>query len=277
MSEYKLVHEKRKHKGPKSNYANIQSNHNQQNNDNVSAKLPKDFEAVFEWVPVEGRRISSAANKVIYEEYKEARPQLLKNTVYNEDGSLNEEGMSRLHQAGLSDEVIFSSIAKGRTPNGFNYHHLFPRVLSGSLKDGPIKIGNEEISTIHDWRCLMPLSNAHGMDIHLNVHNAMDERNGSLPGVGGKTTYYIAMPLSKADYELYKENPAAVKKELLIVSAHDYKTVDQREGCKYMTMDQVRAACEEKKEREERDSKIVQFNKPSATAVAIRYKASKSR
>lgn len=266
MAEYKYIHEprQRKHKGSKAN-ANIKSNQNQNNNnDSVNAKLPKDFEEVFKWVPVEGKRISSAENKIVYEEYKEARPQLLKNTVYNEDGSLNEEGMSRLHQAGLTDEVIFSSIAKGRTPNGFNYHHLFPRVLSGSLKNGPIMIGDEKISTIHDWRCLIPLSNAHNMDIHLNVHRAMDERNGELPHNGGKTTYYIAMPLSKKEYEMYKENPASVKQELLLVSAHDYKTIDQREDCKSVSMEQVKEAYNRKHEAEKE-------TKPQV-AAAIRLK-----
>ena len=196
----------------------------------VKVDLPRDFEVAFKWVPVKGVRISSAANKALYEEYKEVRPQLLKDTVYNPDGTENKEGVSRLRQAGLNDKVIYEVIGKGKTPNGFNYHHLFPRVLSGSLAKGPIQIGDEQISSIHDWRCMMPLSNTENKDIHGNVHKAMDERNGPLPGVGGKTTYYIAMPLSAEEYEMYKQNPKSVKAELLIVSGSSYRTVDQRDG-----------------------------------------------
>ena len=92
--------------------------------------LPKDMEVVFKWVPVKGVRLSVAANKAVYEEYKEVRAQLLKDTVYNPDGTENKEGISRLRQAGLSDKAIYEVIGNGRTPNGYNYHHLFPRAAS---------------------------------------------------------------------------------------------------------------------------------------------------
>ena len=41
-------------------------------------------------------------------------------------------------------------------------------------------------------------------------------------------TYDIAMPLTAKEYEMYKQNPASVKAELLIVTANSYQTVDQR-------------------------------------------------
>jgi len=227
--EYIHVKRARKKKGKgKGHSAPFQGN---TDNNSVKVNLPKDFEVAFKWVPVQGIRISSEANKALYEEYKQVRPQLLKDTVYNPDGTENKEGISRLRQAGLNDEAIYETIGKeGKTPNGFNYHHLFPRVLSGSLAKGPVQIGDEQITSIHDWRCMMPLSNTQNKDIHSNVHKAMDERNGSLPGVGGKITYYIAMQLSAKEYEMYKQNPKSVKAELLIVSGSSYKTVDQRDN-----------------------------------------------
>lgn len=190
--------------------------------------VKRDMEVVFKWVPVQGVRLSAAANRAVYEEYKEERPRLLKETVYNPDGSENKEGISRLRQAGLNDKAIYEVIGKGRTPNGYNYHHLFPRAISGSFKNG-VQIGDEKLYSIHDWRCMMPLSNANRCDIHKNVHAAMDERNGALPErEGTKMTYDIAMPLTAKEYEMYKQNPASVKAELLIVTANSYRTVDQR-------------------------------------------------
>ena len=185
-------------------------------------------EFVFKWVPVKGERISPEANRVVYEEYKQVRGQLLKDTVYNPDGTENKEGISRLRQAGLNDKAIFEQVANGKTPNGYNYHHLFPRALTGVLKHGPIQFGDDKVSTIHDWRCMLPLPNGTHYDIHGNVHKAMEERNGSLPSTGKKMTYDIAMPLSAKEYELYKQNPKAVKAELLIVTPNSYQTVDQR-------------------------------------------------
>lgn len=188
----------------------------------------RDMEVVLKWVPVKGIRLSADDNKAVYEEYKQVRGGLLRDTVYNSDGTENVEGISRLRQAGLSDKDIYETVAKGRTPNGYNYHHLFPRALSGSFKDG-VKIGDEKLTTIHDWRCMLPLPNATRCDIHKNVHTAMEERNGPLPGKPGtKVTYDIAMPLSAKEYEMYKQNPQSVKAELLIVTANSYKTVDQR-------------------------------------------------
>lgn len=210
-----------------------------QNNANSSPSnvaLPRDFEIAFKWVPVEGIRISPLANKAVYDEYKEVRPQLLKDTVFNPDGTENKEGVSRLRQAGMNDRTIYEVIGKGKTPNGFNYHHLFPRVLSGSLAEGPIQFGDDRISSIHDWRCMMPLPNSEHKDIHGNVHKAMEERNGPLPGEGGRVTYYIAMPLSSKEYEMYKQNPKSVKAELLIVSGSGYRTVDQRENDQSKTL-----------------------------------------
>ncbi len=188
---------------------------------------PKEF--VFKWIPVKGVRLSSAENKAVYEEYKQVRSQLLKNTVYNPDGTENKEGISRLRQAGLSDKAIYEIVGKGKTPNGYNYHHLFPRAISGSFKDGGVRFGDENLTSIHDWRCMMPLPNGNRNDIHGNVHQAMEKRNGPLPEVAGvKLTYYIAVPLSAKEYELYKQNPKAVKGELLIVTGSSYKTVHQR-------------------------------------------------
>ena len=186
-------------------------------------------EVVFKWVPVKGIRLSAEANRAVYEEYKQVRGSLLRDTVYNPDGTENVEGISRLRQAGLSDKAIFEVVANGRTPNGYNYHHLFPRALSGSFKDG-VTIGDEKLTTIHDWRCMQPLPNATRCDIHKNVHAAMDERNGELPGKPGtKVQYDIAMPLSAKEYEMYKQNPQSVKAELLIVTPTSYMTVDQRD------------------------------------------------
>lgn len=193
---------------------------------NASARTA---EVVFKWVSVKGIRLSAEENRRVYEEYKQLRHNLLRDTVYNPDGTENVEGISRLRQAGLSDKAIFETIASGRTPNGYNYHHLFPRALSGSFKDG-VAIGDEKLTTIHDWRCMQPLPNATHCDIHGNVHAAMDERNGELPGrPGTKVMYDIAMPLSAKEYEMYKQNPQSVKAELLIVTPTSYKTVDQRD------------------------------------------------
>ena len=193
-----------------------------------AASTKKEF--VFKWVPVAAERISPKENKALYEEYKEARPHMLRETVYNPDGSENKEGICRLRQAGLDDKAIFEVIARGQTPNGYNYHHLFPRALSGGLANGPLQFGDEQITTLHDWRCMMPLPNASANDIHGNVHKAMDDRNGPMPANrGDKKTYYIAMPLSAEEYGMYMENPQSVKKELLIVTASSYRTVDQRE------------------------------------------------
>lgn len=188
----------------------------------------RNLEVVFKWVPVKGVRLSVPENKAVYEEYKAVRSRLLKDTVYNPDGTPNEEGISRLRQAGLDDNAI-AIVGKGRTPNGYNYHHLFPRAISGSFKDGGVQFGDEKLTSIHDWRCMLPLSNARGRDIHSNVHSAMEERNGPLPEKAGtKLTYYIAMPLSAKEYEMYKQNPKSVNAELLIVGTNSYRTVDQR-------------------------------------------------
>ncbi len=217
-----FIHAKRKQKGNKAQFVSM--------NAGEKTALSKDTEVVFKWVPVKGVRLSVAANKAVYEEYKEVRAQLLKDTVYNPDGTENKEGISRLRQAGLSDKAIYEVVGKGRTPNGYNYHHLFPRALSGSFANGPVQFGDEKVSSIHDWRCLQPLPNATRCDIHLNVHKAMEERNGPLPEPGTKTTYDIAMPLTAKEYEMYKINPKSVKAELLIVTADSYKTVDQRDN-----------------------------------------------
>ena len=229
------IHTKRKgKKGKGKGHSPFQQNNG--NDSSANVVLPKDFEVAFKWVPVEGVRISSGKNKIIYEEYKQVRAQLLKETVWNPDGTENKEGVCRLRQAGLSDQTIYGTIGKGKTPNGYNYHHLFPRVLSGSLAHGPIQFGDEQISSIHDWRCLMPLPNSAHKDIHLNVHKAMEDRNGPLPPEGCKTTYYIAMPLSSKEYEMYKQNPKSVKAELLIVNGNSYRTVDQRDNAAGKTM-----------------------------------------
>lgn len=228
------IHTKRKGKKGKGKSVSVQNG--SANHSSVNVPLPANFEIAFKWVPVEGVRISSNKNRAIYEEYKEARPQLLKNTVFNADGTENKEGIARLRQAGLNDEVIYGTIAKGKTPNGFNYHHLFPRVLSGSLENGPIQFGDETISSIHDWRCMMPLPNSAHKDIHANVHKAMEERNGPLPNVGRRTSYYIAMPLSAKEYEMYKQNPKSVNAELLIVNGSSYRTVDQRDKSQSKTI-----------------------------------------
>ena len=79
------IHAKRKGKGNKS----FQNN-------NTRAQ-----EVVFKWVPVKGVRLSTQENRAVYEEYKQQRAQLLKDTVYNPDGSENKEGISRLRQAGF--------------------------------------------------------------------------------------------------------------------------------------------------------------------------------
>lgn len=230
------IHAKRKGKKGKGKGHFSSFLQNNGTDSSASVALPKDFEVAFKWVPVEGLRISSGKNKVIYEEYKQVRADLLKETVYNPDGTENKEGISRLRQAGLNDKAIYETVGKGKTPNGYNYHHLFPRVLSGSLAKGPIQLGDEKISSIHDWRCLMPLPNSTNKDIHMNVHKAMEERNGPLPPEGFKTTYYIAMPLSSKEYEMYRQNPKSVKAELLIVSGKDYRTVDQRDNAPAKTM-----------------------------------------
>ena len=186
------------------------------------ASVPNGFEVPFKWVAIDAERISSDENRRIYQEYKELRPELLRATVYNDDGSQNAEGIARLRMAGLSDENIFNVIGKGITPNGYNYHHVFPRALSGGMKKGPVQYGEETLTTVHDWRALMPLPN----DIHANVHKAMDKRNGPIPEKSGtKKTYYIAAPLSAAEYEKYKENPNSLNVDLLIVNAHSYREV----------------------------------------------------
>ena len=110
-------------------------------------------EVVFKWVPVKGIRLSVQENRAVYEEYKQLREQLLKDTVHNPDGTPNEEGISRLRQAGLDDRSI-AIIGKGRTPGGYNYHHLFPRAISGSFKDGAVQFGDEKLTSIH---VLLPL------------------------------------------------------------------------------------------------------------------------
>lgn len=225
------IHAKRKGKKGKGKNNGQFSSFQQNNGNNFSShsSLPNGFEIAFKWMPVEGVRLSAAANRCVYEEYKQVRAQLLMETVHNPDGTENTEGVCRLRQAGLSDNVIYGTIGKGKTPNGYNYHHLFPRALSGSFADGPVQFGDEKLTSIHDWRCMMPLPNSVHKDIHANVHKAMEERNGPLPEEGRKTTYYIAMPLSAKEYEMYKQNPQSVKEELLIVSGSSYRTVDQRE------------------------------------------------
>ncbi|MBR1778050.1 MAG: hypothetical protein IJ752_05640 [Alphaproteobacteria bacterium] len=227
------IHAKRKGKKGKGRPSSF---HGNVDNNTANVSLPKGFEIAFKWVPVEGIRLSAGANRAVYEEYKQVRAELLKETVYNPDGSQNTEGISRLRQAGLSDEVIYGTIGKGKTPNGYNYHHLFPRALSGSFAKGPVQFGDEKLTSIHDWRCMMPLPNSAHKDIHANVHKAMEERNGPLPAEGRKTTYYIAMPLSAKEYEMYKQNPQSVKAELLIVSGDSYRTVDQRNNASGKTM-----------------------------------------
>lgn len=224
----KYIHQKRKHgKGKKGGSRGFAP---QQESQEKPFRLPRGFEAVFKWTTVDVERVSPRENKeVIYQEYVANRAQLLKDTVYNPDGTENVEGISRLRQAGLDDKAIFESVANGRTPNGFNYHHLFPRALSGTFKHGPVEIDGQMIDSIHDWRCLQPLSNARDCDIHGNVHKAMEERNGPLPSVGRRTTYDIAIPLTAKEYELYRTNPEAVKAELLIVGADSYRTIDQRD------------------------------------------------
>ena len=77
---------------------------------NDAAKRNQEF--VFKWVPVKGERISVEANRAVYEEYKQVRGQLLKDTVYNPDGTENKEGISRLRQAGLTDKEIYERVAK---------------------------------------------------------------------------------------------------------------------------------------------------------------------
>ncbi len=221
------IHTKRKSKGKKPSFQN-----------NINSP-----EFVFKWVPVKGIRISPEENKKVYEEYKQVRAQLLKDTVYNPDGSENKEGISRLRQAGMTDKQIFEFVANGKTPNGYNYHHLFPRAISGSFKKGPVQFGNEVLSSIHDWRCMMPLPNTPNRDIHQNVHSAMDKRNGYFPErAGTKLTYYIAMPLSAQEYEMYKQNPKSVKEELLIVTPSSFKTVDQREKKNNKTLNPINIA-----------------------------------
>lgn len=223
------IHVKRARKKGKGK--NKGNNNSFTNNNSGSRSLPSDFEVVFKWVPINAVRISSSANRDIYEEYKQERPRMLRDTVYNPDGTENEEGISRLRQAGLSDRDIYESIGQGRTPNGYNYHHLFPRALSGALNEGPVQIGNETFTTIHDWRCMMPLPNTTGNDIHKNVHDAMDQRNGPVPErEGTRTTYYIAMPLTAEEYQKYRQDPSSVKEELLIVKKNSFRTVDQREN-----------------------------------------------
>lgn len=234
MKTEELIHAKRKGKGHKGNRPQ-QNNYAQQQRPQDSGRgaagLAPDFEIAFKWVAVDGVRISPQENKHVYKEYNDVRAQLLRNTVYNPDGTENKEGISRLRQAGLKDKDIYEVVGKGKTPNGFNYHHLFPRALSGAFKDGAVKFGNDTLTGIHDWRALMPLPNAAGKDIHCKVHQAMEDRNGPLPEKAGKKMkYYIAMPLSAEEYEKYKENPASVKAELLIVSANSFRTVDQRDN-----------------------------------------------
>lgn len=214
------IHAKRKSKG------NRPVNHNTRQQDYV-----------FKWIPVKGIRLSSQANRAVYEEYKEARSQLLKDTVYNKDGTENKEGIARLRQVGLNDKDIYEVIGKGKTPNGYNYHHMFPRAISGSFKEGPVQFGNDQLTSIHDWRCMLPLPNSAHNDIHKNVHAAMDQRNGVLPErPGTKLTYYIAVPLSAEEYQMYKENPKSVKAELLVVNAHSYQTINQNQTKKTMSV-----------------------------------------
>ncbi|MBO4643911.1 MAG: hypothetical protein J5716_04810 [Alphaproteobacteria bacterium] len=224
MKEY--IHKKRDRKK-----GNKHSSHSYNNIRNGS--LPAGFEVVFKWVPIEAVRISSAANQALYEEYKQERGRMLKETVFNPDGTENKEGVARLRQAGLSDRDIYESIGKGKTPNGYNYHHLFPRALSGALNEGSVQFGNETLTSLHDWRCMMPLPNSAGSDIHKNVHDAMEKRNGPMPEKeGSRTTYYIAMPLTAEEYQQYKRNPESLKEELLIVGKNSYRTVDQRDNGK---------------------------------------------
>ncbi|MBR4127630.1 MAG: hypothetical protein IKR09_08655 [Alphaproteobacteria bacterium] len=226
------IHVKRaRKKGKKHSHSsqNIPVQNTGDNSNIANAPLPRDFEIAFKWVPVAGKRLSSEENRAVYEEYKEVRAQLLKDTVYNPDGSENKEGIARLRQAGLSDDAIYKTIGQGRTPNGYNYHHLFPRALSGSFNEGPVQFGDEILTTIHDWRCMMPLPCSSRNDIHANVHKAMEERNGALPNGRRSLSYYIAMPLTSKEYEMYKQNPKSVKAELLIVGGDFYRTEDQRE------------------------------------------------
>ena len=234
MKTAELIHAKRKkgHKGnrPQQQNNNAPQQHGHQDGGTGAAGLTPDFEVPFKWVAVEGMRISPQENKHVYKEYNNMRAQLLRETVYNPDGTENKEGIARLRQAGLNDKDIFEVVGKGRTPNGYNYHHLFPRALSGTFKNGPVKFGDITLTSIHDWRALMPLPNAAGKDIHCKVHQAMEQRNGPLPEkVGKRKKYFIAMPLTAEEYEKYKENPASVKAELLIVSANSFRTVDQRD------------------------------------------------
>ena len=197
------------------------------------AGVSHDFEVPFKWVAIDAERVSSKENAKIYEEYKELRPQLLRATVYNEDGSENAEGIARLRMAGLDDKNIFDVVGKGMTPNGYNYHHIFPRALSGGMKKGPVQYGAETLTTVHDWRALVPLPN----DLHANVHKAMDKRNGPIPqNSGEKKKYYIAVPLSAAEYQQYKENPASVKQDLLIVSGDSYREMNNLSASKAAVM-----------------------------------------
>ena len=225
------IHVKRARKKGKKHSHFVQRpvhNNSHKTNSSINA-MSSDFEIAFKWVPVDAIRLTTGENRAVYEAYKEVRAQLLKDTVYNADGTENKEGVSRLRQAGMNDDEIYKMIGQGRTPNGYNYHHLFPRALSGSFNEGPVQFGDQTLTTIHDWRCMMPLPNATNKDIHANVHKAMDERNGELPLSGERVSYYIAMPLNAEEYERYKQNPKSVKAELLIVSGNSYRTVDQRE------------------------------------------------
>ena len=177
----------KKGKGKGNKPFNHQNNAPQNNNNGEMHLPPDDFEVVMKWVPIEAVRISPEANRAVYDEYNEQRERMLKETVYNPDGTENKEGIARLRQAGLSDKDIFETIGqKGQTPNGFNYHHLFPRAVSGAFNEGPVNFGGEMLTSIHDWRCMMVLPYAPGHDIHHNVHDAMDERNGPIPQKEGK-------------------------------------------------------------------------------------------
>jgi len=236
MKEYiqnKRARKKGKGKGSKQSSSFHNNNNNNNNNNRGEMNLPPvDFEVVFKWLPIEAVRISPEANRAVYNEYCQQRERMLKETVYNPDGTENAEGIARLRQAGLSDKDIYETIGeKGQTPNGFNYHHLFPRAISGAFNEGPVQFGNETLTSIHDWRCMMVLSCPVNRDIHHNVHDAMDSRNGPIPErEGTRMTYYVAMPLTAEEYELYKTNPKALKEELLIVNKDGFRTVDQREN-----------------------------------------------
>ncbi|MBO4519795.1 MAG: hypothetical protein J5787_01165 [Alphaproteobacteria bacterium] len=218
-------------KGKGSKPSHNQNNAPQHNNGGEMHLPPSDFEVVFKWVPIEAVRVPG---RPIYEEYvlPENRDRMLRETVYNPDGTENKEGIERLRQAGLSERDIFETIGRdGHTPNGFNYHHLYPRAVSGALNEGPVEFGGETLTSIHDWRCMMVLPCKPPFhNVHDQLHKAIDERNGPIPEQAGmRGTYYVPIALTAEEYELYKTNPKALKEELLIVSSRGYRTEDQRD------------------------------------------------